>query len=226
MAPTEYVIMKEQIDKLVARGVNQLAQQLGQMTQQHVPGTPQRVTMPMTMSTSGTVTVPSLIDLDAPQEQMYTQAIPLPEGSGPLANLQVDQKLCELKRARQRELETWIDIEWKDYAKFSKEMEAMTENLVKSRHLIKIDKASQKITLLQQMLTETMNSDGTLGNVITEFLGRFQAQELDFSNQMVNLMSKENEKLTRMLMGHQGVAPQATEETASVGSAWDCLPNV
>ena len=104
----------------------------------------------------------------------------------------------------------------------------MTENLVKSRHLIKIDKASQKITLLQQMLTETMNSDGTLGNVITEFLGRFQAQELDFANQMVNLMNKENEKLTRRLIGH---AQQATDETASVASAshsaWECvLPNV
>ena len=119
------------------------------MTKQPVIGTQPRATMPMTISTSDTVTIPSLIDMDVPQ----TQAIPLPEGSGPLANLQVDQKLCEMKRARQRELETWIDIELKDYAKLSKEMEAMTENLVKSRHLIKIDKASQKIALLQQMLT-------------------------------------------------------------------------
>ena len=105
----------------------------------------------------------------------------------------------------------------------------MTESLVKSRYLIKTDKASQKITLLQKMLAETMDSDGTLGNVTTEFLGRFQAQELDFANQMVNLMNKETEKLTRRLIGH---AQQATDETASVASAsqsaWECVthPNV
>ena len=62
----------------------------------------------------------------------------------------------------------------------------------------------------------------------TEFLGRFQAQELDFANQMVNLMNKETEKLTRRLIGH---AQQATDETASVASAshsaWEYVhPNV
>ena len=110
MAPTEYVIMKEQIDKLISNGMNQLAQQLGQMTQQPVIGTQPRATMPMTMSTSGTVTVPSLIDLDAPQEQMYTQAIPLSEGSGPLANLQVDQKLAELKRGDKESLKPGLTL--------------------------------------------------------------------------------------------------------------------
>ena len=110
MTPTEYVIMKEQIDKLISNGMNQLAQQLGQMTQQPVIGTQPRATMPMTISTSDTVTIPSLIDLDAPQEQMYTQAIPLSEGSGPLANLQVDQKLAELKRGDKESLKPGLTL--------------------------------------------------------------------------------------------------------------------
>ena len=134
-----------------------------------------------------------------------------------------------------------------DFAKFTEKMEGMTESLVKSRYMIKTDKAQQKIALLQKMMAETMDIDDTsgcyTGNVITEFMGRWQAQELDFSRQMFDLMKQENEKtkqenekmkqenekLTRRLMGH---APQATDETASVAAAsqstWTCVvdPNV
>ena len=239
--------MKEQIDKLISNGMNQLAQQLGQMTQQPVIGTQPRATMPMTRSMSDTVTIPSLIDLDAPREQMSTPAIPLSGGSGPLANLQVDQKLAELKRGRQRDLEAWIDTEWADFSKFKEKMEGMTESLLKSRYMIKTDKAQQKIALLHEMMAETMDIDDTsrcyTGNVITEFMGRWQVHELELSRHMFDLMKQEsektkqenekmkleNEKLTRRLIGH---APQATDDTASVASAsqsaWECVthPNV
>ena len=77
-----------------------------------------------------------------------------------------------------------------DFVKFTEKMEGMTESLVKSRYMIKTDKAQQKIALLQKMMAETMDIDGTSGSVTTEFMVRFQAQELDFSRQMVDPMSR------------------------------------
>ena len=134
----------------------------------------------------------------------------------------MDQRQCERKRERQRELEAWIDIEVKDYTKISEDLKTMTESMAKNRHLIKMDKASQKMGLLQEMLSETMNSDGPFENVITEFMRRFQSKELDFSRQMVDLMKQENERLNRMLREYQAGTSQVTEETASVCSAnWD-----
>ena len=224
MKATEYVIMKAQIEKLMSKGVNQLAHQLGQITQKH--GTPQTVTMPMsstmTMPMSSTVAMQPLIDLETPQEQPRAQLIPLPEGSGPLRNLQVDQWQCERKRERQRELDAWFDIEVKDYTKISEQLKTMTESMEKNRHLIKMEKASQKMTLLQEMLSETMNRDGPFENIITEFMRRFQSQELDFSRQMFDMMKQENDRLNRMMKEYQASTPQVMEETASVCSAnWD-----
>ena len=86
VSATEYVIMRDQISKLVAKGVDQLAYQLGLTLQRH--GTQQTVTqviLPVTQVTlpmPSTVTMPPLIDLETPreQEQSRVQPIPLPEG--------------------------------------------------------------------------------------------------------------------------------------------------
>ena len=164
MKATEYVIMREQIQKLVAKGMKQLAYQLGQTIRRHGP--PQTVT-PMSLPMSSTVTMPSLIGLETPPAQPRAQPIPLPEGSGPLMNLQVDQRQCELKRQRQGEIDAWFDIEMKDYTKISEDLENMKENMENNRHLIKLDKASQKMSLLQEMLSETMKGDDPFENIST-----------------------------------------------------------
>ena len=219
MKATEYVIMRAQIQKLVAKGMNQLAYQLGPTIQRH--GTPQTVT-PVTLPMSSTVTMQSLIDLETPPEQPRAQLIPLPEGSGPLMNLQVDQRQCELKRQRQGEIDAWLDIEMKDYTKISEDLENMKESMEKNRHLIKLDKASQKMSLLQEMLSETMKGDGPFENITTEFTRRFQSQELDYARKMFDMMKQENARLNWMMKEHQARTPQVMEETASVCSGnWD-----
>ena len=138
-----------------------------------------------------------------------------------MANLQVDPMQLEMKKNKCEEVEAWIAEEMKDQLMFSEKLDTMTGmSMERSRLLLKWEKASEKVKLLQKILKETNEGNGPYESIATEFRKRFYQEETDYAKKMIEVYEQENTRLRGMLEAVQEKTTQEMEETGSV-SSWN-----
>ena len=112
--------------------------------------------------------------------QPTKQPIILGPGTGPLQNVQVDQKKEEVRETRLIELEAWVKEELKCLMTLVDQMSSLKTGLKIVIQTLEFKLAKQKVDLLRKMKKETMEGEGPYANVATEFRKRLMPLEEEY----------------------------------------------
>ena len=134
-------------------------------------------------------------------------------------NIQVDQKKMELREKRLNALDSWVDIEMKEYTRITEELDTVKGGMEKSKYLLQVKKINQKMQVLLAMKEETLEglADRPIEGLPTEIRMKYGDLEKEYSDKMKNLIYEDGMMMARRLESLQ-VRNPPTDDVMSVSS--------